>query len=166
MTLLARTFANLFGGWGRLRRWFPAETMARIRDAIAAGETGHGGEICFAVETRLSLVEVLERVDARTRAHQVFAELGVWNTADNGGVLIYALLAERRVEIVADRGVSARVDASAWQGICDLVVEGFRGDDPARGVLAAIAALHSLLAASFPAVADNVCELPDDPVIL
>ena len=163
---MPRILANLFGGWGRLRRWFPAATMVRIRDAITAGEIAHGGEICFAVETRLSWVDLLERVDARRRAHQAFAELGVWDTADNGGVLIYALLAERRVEIVADRGITARVDAQAWQRVCDLVVEGFRGEDPAGGVLAAIQALHELLAAAMPASPDNTCELPDDPVVL
>ncbi len=164
--MASRVLSNVFGGWGRLRRWFPAENMARIRDAIAAGEVRHGGEICFAVETRLSWLDLVERVDVRTRAHQAFAELCVWDTADNGGVLIYALLAERRVEIVADRGITARVDPIEWQRICDLVVEGFRGDDPAQGVLAAIEALHHLLSTAMPAAPDNACELPDDPVIL
>ena len=163
---MRRMMANLIGGWGRLGRWFPPETMTRIGAAITAGETGHGGEICFAVESRLSLLDLLERVDARSRARQVFAELGVWDTADNGGVLIYALLAERRVEIVADRGITARVDPGEWQRICDLVTEGFRGDAPAHGVLAGIEALHQLLSTSLPASADNACELPDAPVIL
>lgn len=163
---LKRVVANLFRARGVLRRCFGAPTLIRIQQAIADGERTHAGEIVFAVESRLSPFDVLDGVDARRRALDAFAGLRVWDTQDNTGVLVYVLLAEHRIELVADRGIHARVDPAEWQRIGELVADGFRRDAPADGVVAAVNALHALLRTHFPAPADNPRELPDRPIVL
>ncbi|HMB56093.1 MAG TPA: TPM domain-containing protein [Arenimonas sp.] len=164
--MLQRLVLNLFGGWFRQPRWFPAATMRRIRDAIAAGELRHAGELCFAVESRYSFWSVLAGLQPRQRAQQVFSLLRVWDTQDNSGVLLYLQLAERRVELVADRGIAARVDAQAWQTICARFADDVRDGEAETAVLACLDRINALLTEHFPAAADNPRELPDEPVIL
>ena len=166
MGLASRFVANLFRAWGVLRRQFDPATLIRIQQAIEDGERTHAGEIVFAVESRLSPFEVLQGVDARGRALDAFAQLRVWDTQANTGVLVYVLLAEHRIELVADRGIHARVDTSDWQRVGGLVADGFRRDAPADGVVAAVNALHALLRTHFPATTDNPRELPDRPIVL
>jgi hypothetical protein len=161
----ARLLMNLFGGWFRLQRWFPQPKMRAIRDAIAAGERGHAGELCLAVESRYSPWAVLGGLQPRERAHQLFSLLRVWDTQANSGVLLYLQLAERRVEIVADRGISARVAPEAWQALCaDFAREVAAGGADAA-VMSCLARINALLVEHFPAAADNPRELPDDPVV-
>ena len=140
--------------------------MRRIREAVAEGERGHAGELCLAIESRYSVWAVLNGLDARERARQVFSLLRVWDTQNNSGVLLYLQLAERKVELVADRGIAARVDAGQWQAIC----EQFAGDmavKPAdEAVLSCLGRINALLTLHFPAAADNPRELPDEPVVL
>jgi uncharacterized membrane protein len=164
--MLRRLALNLFGGWFRGARWFPPAAMTRIRDAIAAGERTHAGEICFAVESRYLPWAVMSGLDVRARARQMFGALGVWDTQDNSGVLLYLQLAERRVEIVADRGIAARVAPELWQAMCAQFATDIHGGPPEAAVLACIGRIHALLAEHFPAAADNPRELPDEPVIL
>ena len=149
-------------------RLFPEDTLHAITDAIAAGERGHTGELCFAVEPALHWRAVVAGIDARTRAHEVFAQLRVWDTAANNGVLIYLLLADHRIEIVADRGLADRVSAEQWRGVCQLIEEGLRSGHPDTAVLRGLEAASALLAEHFPrdaAVAD-ANELPDRPHLL
>jgi len=164
--MLRRLLINMFAGWFRLSRWFPMTTMQRIRDAIAAGELGHAGELCFAVEARYSPWSVLDGLQTRQRAHDVFSRLRVWDTADNSGVLLYLQLAERRVELVADRGIAARVAPAEWQAICDGFANDINAGPADEAVLACVARINALLTTHFPAGHDNPRELPDDPVIL
>ena len=164
--MLARLFANLFGGWFRLSRWFPQPTMRRIRDAIAEGERGHAGELCLAVEARFSPWAVLNGLQPRERAQQLFSLLRVWDTRDNSGVLLYLQLAERRVEIVADRGIAARVAPEQWQALCAAFALEIRAMPADAAVLACLGRINALLSEHFPATADNPRELPDDPVVL
>lgn len=166
MGVASRIVANLFRARGALRRQFDPATLIRIQQAIEDGERTHAGEIVFAVESRLSPFEVLQGVDARGRALDAFAQLRVWDTQANTGVLVYVLLAEHRIELVADRGIHARVDPAEWRRIGELVADGFRRDAPADGVVAAVNALHALLRTHFPAPADNPRELPDRPIVL
>jgi len=163
---MKRLLQNLFAGWFRLPRWFPATTLTQIRDVITEGERHHAGEICFAVEARYSLWSVLNGLQTRDRANQVFSMLRVWDTQDNSGVLLYLHLAERRVELVADRGIASRVDDAEWQNICaefakDIVV------GPADvAVLMCITKINTLLSTHFPADNNNPQELSNDPIIL
>lgn len=161
-----RLLLNVFAGWFRLWRWFPLATMQRIRDAIAEGERGHAGELCLAIEARYSAWAILGGLDVRARAAQVFSLLRVWDTHDNSGVLLYLQLAERRVELLADRGISARVDAAQWQAICAEFSRDMGALPADEAVLRCLARINALLAAHFPAAADNPRELPDEPVIL
>ncbi len=164
--MLRRLALNLFAGWFRLSRWFPTPALQRIRQAIGLGEQGHAGEICFAVEARYPFWAVLKGMEPRDRAHQVFALLRVWDTQDNSGVLVYLQLAERRVELVADRGIAARVSATDWQALCDRFAEDIGHGQAEDAVLACIARINALLTAHFPAGPDNPRELPDEPVVL
>lgn len=164
--MLRRLLLNVFAGWFRLSRWFPAATMIRIRDAIARGELGHAGELCFAVEPRYSIWSVLSGLQPRQRAATAFSLLRVWDTQDNSGVLLYLQLAERRVEIIADRGIAARVAPAQWQRICDRFAADIADGDPEAAVLTCIAGINTLLSEHFPASADNPREVPDDPVVL
>ena len=161
--MIKRLALNLFGGWYRMSRWFPRATLMRLRDAIATGERRHAGELRVAIEARYSPWPVLAGWSPRQRAEHVFALLRVWDTRANTGVLLYLQLAERRVELLADRGIAARVGAGEWQAVCDRLAADLRGGPAEAAVLAAIARVHDLLATHFPATPDNPRELPDVP---
>jgi len=164
--MFTRLLRNLFAGWFRLSRWFPQTAMRRIRDAIAEGERGHAGELCLAVESRYSPWAVLNGLQPRERAHQLFSLLRVWDTRDNSGVLLYLQLAERRVEIVADRGIDARVAPELWRALCEDFARDIASGDAEQAVLRCLGRINALLTEHFPAAADNPRELPDDPVVL
>ncbi|MCE5233087.1 MAG: TPM domain-containing protein [Mizugakiibacter sp.] len=149
------------------RRRFPAAAMDAIQAAIAAGEARHGGEVCFALEARLTLAELIAQRTPRQRAEQAFAHLRVWDTAQRTGVLLYLLLADHAIEIVADREVARHVPAVAWEAVCAAMRERFAADDWVGGAQAGIAATHDLLAAHLPPRAAGAAdELPDRPVVL
>ena len=164
--MLQRLLQNLFGAWFGLWRWFPRPVLARIAAAIGEGELRHSGEVCFAVESRYTPWAVLAGRDVAARARSVFGRLGVWDTQDNSGVLLYLQLAERRVEIVADRGIAARVGPEQWQALCAQFADDMRNGAAEAAVLACIGRIHALLEAHFPAAEDNPREFPDDPIIL
>ena len=161
-----RWLANVFGEWGALRRWFPGDAFARIDAAIRASEQRHGGELVFAVEPRLAPYSLLAGVTSKSRARTLFSRLRVWDTEHNIGVLIYALLAEHRVEIVADRGVLARVTQAELDAVCGTVVAGFRDGDPVRGVVTAIEALTVLLEPHLPHEPGSRDEIGGTPIVV
>ncbi|HWS77382.1 MAG TPA: TPM domain-containing protein [Thermomonas sp.] len=164
--MLGRLSTHLFTG--DAQGPFPADAMQRIADAIADGETRHRGEVCFAVEGALDWRDVLRGVSARQRAIDAFGRLRVWDTAANNGVLVYLLLADHRIEIVADRGLAGLVSEEQWRGVC-LVMEGrLRAGEHADAVVEGIHAVGELLAAHFPQLpgAPDEDELPNQPVFL
>ncbi len=164
---MQRVGINLFAGWGRMQRVFTAELLDAMAAAIACGEREHLGELRVAVEPRLHLSAVLAGVDATTRARQVFGQLGVWDTEHNSGVLLYVLLAERRIEIIVDRGVAKRIEQAHWDALCANLRAAYARGQWREGTLAAIAAAHSLLRGAFPADgSQNLEELPDRPILL
>lgn len=150
------------------RRMFPSDALERITAAIADSERSHSGEICFAVEAALDWRAVLAGESPRERAAEVFAQLGVWDTAANNGVLLYLLLADHRIEIVADRGLDGLVTAGQWQDICDLMRERIRAGEPEAAVLQAVAAIDAMLREHFPRQAHEADEdeLPNRPHLL
>lgn len=150
----------------RVRRAFPVETLKAIEDEIAASERLHRGELRFVVEAGLSFAELWRGTTARQRALDVFADLHVWDTEDNSGVLIYVLLADRQVEILADRGINRKVGEAAWQAICRAMEAAFRDDRFHAGALAGVQAITQLLAAHFPAQEANQDELPNTAIII
>ena len=148
----------------RARQAFSPDALKAIESAIATAEQTHGGEIRFAVESELSTVQLFRDVAPRTRAQQVFGELGVWNTEHNNGVLLYVLLADRDVEIVADRGYEGKISAAEWTDICASMERAFRGGDFAGGAIAGIAATSKLISRHFPTKDRD--ELPNAPAMM
>ncbi len=162
-----RIFKHLCCGPWLVHRRLPAAALKRIEAEIAASETLHRGELRFAVEPALPLAALLRNMTPRERAVQVFSQLRVWDTEHNSGVLIYLLLAERDVEIVADRGIHAKVGEAAWHSICKPMEQSFRQREFELGVLEGIGAITALLRQHFPTDEnENPNELPDAPVIL
>jgi uncharacterized membrane protein len=150
----------------RLRRIFTPKVLAAIEVAIKAGEATHSGEIRFVVEGALDGAPLFRNQPARERALDIFSQLRIWDTAHNNGVLIYLLLADRDFEIVADRGIAAKVDAAGWEKICVEMESDFRAGDFERGVVKGIEAVSRLMAQYFPAQAGGRNELPDAPVVM
>lgn len=166
-TRTQRIMANLFEGWFQLPRRFPPELLDDMTAAIADGEYTHLGEVRFAIESRLPVAAVWSGLDAGTRARQVFGELGVWDTEHNCGVLIYVLMSEHRIEIVADRGIARRVTPEEWGAICRDMLEHFAAGQWRAGALQGITQVHALLARHFPSHGrPRSDELPDRPVLL
>ena len=150
-----------------VRRAFSSRDLSRVEAAIAAGEQRHRGQVCVAIEGALPAGRVLKRVHPRERALEVFGLLRVWDTEENCGVLVYLLLADRDVEIVADRGIHKKVGDAAWQVICARMEAAFRDGRFAEGIVAGVDEISALLAEHFPRNAQGGAnELPDRPVIL
>jgi uncharacterized membrane protein len=140
--------------------------MAAIEQAIANGERDHSGEVRFAVEPALDTSALLAGESARERAIEVFSLLRLWDTDERNGVLIYLLLADRDIEIVADRGVSAKVDPSEWEAICRTMEAELSRGRYGEAVVTGIEAASRLLARHFRRRAGDRNELPDRPVAL
>lgn len=149
------------------RRALGAGALERIERRVRESERAHDGEIRVCVEAGLPLSYLWRGLSARERALAMFGKLRVWDTERNNGVLIYLLLAEHRIEIVADRGLSRKVDAATWQRIVDAMRESFRAGRFEEGLNAAIDAVDALLRQHFAlapgAVSPN--ELPDAPLL-
>ncbi len=150
-------------GWS-VRRAFDAATLQAIEQAIADTERGHGGEIRVAVEASMDVLDVMRGVTPRQQALQVFARLGVWDTAANNGVLIYVSWADRDVEIVADRGFNGRVGEQDWAEVCRRMEQSFARGAPRQAVVEGIQAVGALIGRHFPAADRD--ELPNRPVML
>jgi len=163
---IARMIRHLFAE-GSGRRRFPISALDAIQHAIAAGERRHQGQVCFIVEGALPLGDLWNRRTPRERAQDVFARQRIWDTEHNCGVLIYVLLPDRAIEVVADRGIAARVDRSAWESICTQMQQRFAAGEFERGAIEGVVAASALLAIQFPSgdgARSN--ELPDRPVVL
>ena len=164
----ARWIRHATGSPARVRRLFPAAALERIALAIAEAERTHGGEIRFAVEAALPWSYVRRDAPARERATMVFAKLRVWDTEQNNGVLIYVELADRAIELVADRGLARRVTQPEWDAIAHAMRERVAAGDFEGGALAGVRAVGALLTQHFPLAEGerNPNELPDRPAVL
>jgi uncharacterized membrane protein len=150
----------------RVRRIFPPSVLASIEQAIKAGEATHAGQVRFVVEGALDGATLFRDQPARERALDLFSHLRIWDTAHNTGVLIYLLLTDRDVEIVADRGIDAKVGAKGWETICRDMESDFRAGHFERGVIKGIEAVSRQLARYFPPDGHPRNELPDKPVVI
>ena len=154
----------------RTRMVFPTSSLDAIEQAIARAEQTHAGEIRFAIETALTPLHILNGMTPRARALEVFAHLRVWDTEHNNGALIYVLLADRSVEIVADRGFEGRVGPTEWEAVCRLMEEHFRAGRFEAGSIAGVDAIGKLLMRHFPpnpqGAAPSHNQLPDRPTLL
>jgi len=145
-------------------RAFPSGVLRQIESAIKASERQHEGELRFAIEGPLPLPAL--RTTIRKRAEALFGQLGVWDTEHNSGVLIYVQLVDRKIEIVADRGIAARVKQGEWDAICRAMERSFKQNHFEQGALEAILAVTAILGRHFPASGANPNELPDKPAVL
>jgi uncharacterized membrane protein len=150
----------------RARRIFPPKVLTAIEQAIKAGEATHSGQVRFVVEGALDGKPLFKNQPARERALDIFSHLRIWDTVHNNGVLIYLLLADRKVEIVADRGIDARIGAAGWQKICAGMESDFKAGNFEAGVIGGIEAVSRQLAAHFPPHPGDRNELPDAPVVI
>jgi hypothetical protein len=163
---LRRIFRHLFAPDWLVYRAFPRAALMRIEAAIRQSEAAHRGELRFAVEAGLDLLPVLRGLTPRQRALEAFSRLRVWDTEENSGVLIYVQLVDRDIEIVADRGISAKVGQAQWEAICHRMEEAFRARRFEAGVLEGIGEITVLLSRHFPARGVNPDELTDKPTVL
>lgn len=166
MVSLSRLCRHLATPPRRLRAAFPPPVLSAIEAAIRAGETRHLGEIRFVVEGALSLGALWRGQTARERALEIFSLLRVWDTEHNNGVLVYLLLADRDVEIVADRGINLRVGEAEWERLCRVMETHFRAGEFERGVLEAVAGIAAHCERHYPFQGENPNELPDRPALL
>ena len=150
----------------RLSRTFGRSSLNNIEAAIKASEALHCGEIRFVVEGGLDGLPLFKGQSARERAIELFAQLRVWDTQHNTGVLVYLLLADRAVEIVADRGIHAKVGAQEWSKVCRQMETAFGISNFEAGVVSGVQAITRHLTRHFPADGLNSNELPDRPVLL
>lgn len=167
MSTALRMLRHLCTWRWRTRTLFDARALEQIQGACATAEAAHQGEIRFAVETALPLRAIWHRLSPRARALQVFAQLHIWDTHHNNGVLIYVLRADRSVEIIADRGINAQVSDAEWQAVCRDVEAHYRVGRYVEGSVAAVTGVARLIARHFPAgVAEDTQDLPNQPVLL
>ena len=162
---IRRLLRHLFTPPWTARRSFPPAVLAEIEAAVSESERRHSGEIRFVVESALPLPALLRGVSPRAHALVVFAELGVWDTEANTGVLIHVCLADRNVEIVADRGIAARVGPEQWEAVCRGMEEHYRAGRFRAGSLDGIRAVSALLERHAPPHAGDRDELPNPPIV-
>ncbi|WP_136418286.1 TPM domain-containing protein [Herbaspirillum sp. ST 5-3] len=164
MSFITRLFHHVAASYWQLRRQFPERSLAAIKSTIEEAESRHGGEIRFAVEAALQPAQILRGMTARERALEVFSLLRVWDTEHNNGVLIYVLLGDRAVEIIADRGIHGR--SGAWESIAHAMQDAFgRGNFESGSINGVRAVAHELIT-HYPVEGPKPDELPNDVELL
>ena len=167
-TKLGRIWRHRWIDESEVRRALPEAVMQRLTGRVGASERRHSGEIRICVEAGLPMSYLWRHASARERAVMLFGKLRVWDTAHNNGVLIYLLLAEHAIEIVADRGLDSHVDDAAWAAMTQRMSAAFRDGRFEDGLTQALEEISALLVKHFP-LGDgelDVNELPDEPVVL
>jgi hypothetical protein len=161
-----RMWRHLLASRGRTRRRFPKAVLDSVEVSIASAESRCSGEIRFVVETALEIADLRAGLAPRERAIQVFSDLHVWDTELRNGVLIYVLVADRDVEILADRGAAAVIPPADWESVCRLMEADFRAGRFAEGAIAGVEAVGGLLERHFPRAGTDRNELPNQPALL
>ncbi|RDU99378.1 TPM domain-containing protein [Trinickia dinghuensis] len=161
-----RLLRHLFMTRWRVNAAFPQRSLAAIEKAVRESHQAHIGQVRFAVEGALHNSALFRGLSARERAIDVFSQLRIWDTEHNNGVLVYVLLADRAVEIVADRGIHAKVAGEEWEAICRNIEANFRHGQYQAGVIRGIEQVTKLLRQHYPARRPPHEELPSSPVVL
>jgi uncharacterized membrane protein len=166
----ARLFRHSIATHWHTRLLFPKASRDAIEQAVVQAERSHHGQIRFVIETALHPHQVLGGVSAHDHALDVFSHLRVWDTAHNNGVLIYVQIADRHVEIIADRAFKDRVTDAEWAAVCRLMEQEFRAGRFQRGAIAGIEAVGQILSSHFPPLAtdsaDDDADMPTGPILL
>jgi uncharacterized membrane protein len=161
-----RILKHLMTAERHVRQIFSPTQLECIAQTIKASETKHSGEIRFAVESSLELRPLLQHQTPRERAIEVFSELHVWDSELNNGVLIYVLLADHAIEIVADRGIDHKVGSQYWETLCRTIQAEFAAGHYAEGAIRGIEAVSEKLIEHFPHDGGGKNELPDAPMVI
>ena len=163
---LKRIITHLLTTQGHVTKAFPAHVLNTIEQTISASEVSHTGEIQFAVEDALDGMALFKGQTSQERAIELFAQLRVWDTQHNNGLLIYLLLADRAVEIVADRGIHEKVGVQVWNTVCRHMERDFKELNYEAGVVSGVRAIAQHLAQHFPTDGPTKNELPNRPVLV
>ena len=160
---VSRVFRHLTTRRAAVRRLFDDVTLSAIEARTREGESQHGAELRFVIEPGLAAADVRDGMTPATRALQVFSDLRIWDTEANNGVMLYLLVADHAVEIVADRAAARAVPAQAWQRVCSDLSSQYRAGAWRDGTRVAIDRIHALLAPHFPRLFADVNEYPNLP---
>jgi len=165
---LGRVWRHRWTDAADVRRVLSEDVLAQLARRVAASEQRHSGEVRICVEAGLPFSYLWRGASARERAIMQFGKLRVWDTEHNNGVLIYLLLAEHAIEIVADRGIDARVDDAQWREMAGRMGAAFRDGRFEDGLTQALAEVSALLVEHFPLAPGDADtnELPDAPVVI
>ena len=148
------------------KRFFNAQDQHAIAEAVNAAEQGHVGEIQVVIEGCLPS-RLAYAIDTHTRARQLFAELGVWDTELNSGVLLYLNLCERKVEIVIDRGIKTATTQQVWDEVCAHIVQGLAQQQYRQAVITGVQEIDEILDVFYDRqLIDRQNELSNAPIIL
>jgi uncharacterized membrane protein len=161
-----RVLRHLVMTRGQVEKAFPPAALSAIERAVKASEATHTGEVRFVVEGALDGAPLFGGQTAKERALALFSQLRIWDTEHNTGVLIYVLLADGAVEILADRGIHAKAGPRAWVAICHEMESAFKAAKFEGGAVSGVQAVARQLVQHFPAGASNANELPDKPLVM
>ena len=164
----SRAYRHLAATHRGAHKLFSDDTMARLQRVIAEGEATHRGEVRLIVESALALRKIRRGMSTRQRALDLFGTFRVWDTEENNGVLLYINVADRRLEIIADRAAARLVGDPHWQTVAGHAQQAFKDGEFERGVTEALEAIHRALAKAFPPAANQQRrnELSDAPVVI
>ena len=166
MTTFSRLTKHLLTTKATARRMFSPESLKVIEEAIAEGETRHRAEVRLIVEASLSWADILAKMPPRQRAIALFSQFGIWDTEENCGVLVYVNIADRKVEIVADRDVARRISNEEWNAICHTMTDNFAKGEFRDSTISALKRLNALLEKHYPDVGIVNNQLPNHPVVM
>ena len=149
-----------------MHRYFNKQDRMHIANAVQQAEKGHVGEIQVVIEGHIPCSQAYHQ-NTRLRAQQLFAELGVWDTELNSGVLLYLNLCERKVEIVIDRGLKNATQAETWNEICQNIVVTLAQKEYLRAVIGGVNEIGQVLDQYYVKTdLYDENELPNEPIIL
>ncbi len=166
MLNVSRLFKHLFATSRQTKKYFSTLSLQQIESAIARSEIGHSGQIQVVIETSLSPYALFHHQSPRERAIEVFSLQKIWDTEHNNGVLIYLLMADQAIEIIADRGIHQLVGDGFWQTTCSKIEKQLRDGAFQEGVLAGIHEIDQILREFYPSKLITPNELSDQPVII
>ncbi len=150
-----------------MKKYFSKDDLKAIASEIAASEQKHRAEIRVAIEANLEFPQLIRNISARRRALQTFSQLGIWDTEENNGVLLYFLLADHRVEIIADRGIDKILGYNYWEKINKEIIVNFQNKNYVKGILHAVSKITAEMIKLFPKQeGGDPNELPDEVIIL
>jgi uncharacterized membrane protein len=166
--LFSRVASHLWFEVRGLASVFNDQALRRIEKAVAASESEHSAELRIAIESSMPLRVLWFGASPRARATDAFARHRIWDTEANNGVLIYICIADRAVEIVADRGITAHLPKAYWENVCAMMVSGFAKGEFEQATIKAIEQLESDLIRLYPVTSGqaNPNELSNRPLIL